>query len=179
MTKLDQMMNNLLLKLEMLAYWGKTTSWNPSVSSSAEAASVRRPAGDRELPHISFRKRYNETESPIGRLKIYMEAHALVEELSQTKDVEIKEETAEQRSRRMLSEGEGWSARDVANYFRCSATEVRRIRAEGGCDPESGMYTQDLNVLELYEKKVPMREIARLVGKSYTTVNRMIRRAEV
>ena len=159
-----------LAKLELLSY-GSTSSLRESKSPSTDVSQGgNQPPGEANPPHVWLRERYVESGTWPEKLHILKLAQTLYTELTQQKPVEVVAETATQRIHRILRDGEGWAARDVANVFLCSATEVRRIRVEHECNPETGTHLKELDAIAMYKDDIPKREIARLLKKPYPTI---------
>lgn len=78
-------------------------------------------------------------------------------------------ESREEWEARLLREGEGFEARDVAVKFSCATRDVTRIRAAAGRDPNLGK----VDVREL-AKTMTVREIAERTGMSKSAVHRAL-----
>jgi hypothetical protein len=84
---------------------------------------------------------------------------------------EIKTETLAELKRRILKEGDGWSAKDVALACRCTPTLVRRTREEAERNPEDGRVEGSLaHARELHAQGLSLRQIATLTGIPKSTL---------
>lgn len=92
------------------------------------------------------------------------------------------EETAAEMDERIIHEGEGFPAEEVAVRFRTGVRRVRRAREDAGREPAHGkeVVVEKLTTKERrkkvrqlrHEQNLPIRSIARIVGVDPGTVSR-------
>jgi hypothetical protein len=81
-------------------------------------------------------------------------------------------ETEDQMARRVIDEGEGWAAKDVAVAFRCSASQVRRWRLEHERNPETGRKEGSLaHARDLISEGLSLRQVAVLTSIPKSTLH--------
>lgn len=150
---LDLAMRDVLLDLALVSH-ARTTTWEPS-TSGGKPGSRDLTGGDKGASY--YAARYGEPfhrctatcrhrQQPAGtdpeRQAVLDEARA---ELRHLRGHEQRErptgETSDQRDARIVREGEGFPAREVAIRFRCGVTDVRRARNDAGREPDLGYPT--------------------------------------
>lgn len=159
-----------LARLELLSYG---TTWSPALTRVSERFGGDRPPGNPNAPHIWLRQRYLAAVNDSDRILVICQARAVYEELTTRKHILVREETAQERADRILK-ARGWPARDVAIALRCSASEIRRIRTDHGCDPETGE-PAILDAKALRAKGISFRNIAKLLGKPESSIRYQLR----
>jgi hypothetical protein len=173
---LDLLMRLALARLELLSY-GKTMSLSWSTSPTCEVAGGRCPGGAFQFgevsPHDYFATLYGACKTDSERLIVLCDCQDAYVILTTRKEVVICEETAEEWQARVLAL-HGWPPKDVALSLRCSATEVRRIRTENDCDPETGKPVI-LDAKVLRDRGCSWREIARMLGCSAGAIRYQLR----
>lgn len=107
-------------------------------------------------------------------------AAAEIESFTRRSAPPIAGETVEERDARLLTHG-GWAVADVAQVFRCSASEVRKVRRRAGLDVESGdplvrdalaVDERRRQVKARRDQNLSVRQIAEQLGIPATTVHR-------
>jgi hypothetical protein len=153
----------------MLVSYGPVQRWgrqSPSCEPRPE------PTGEGHPPAEFWIRRYLKAP-PDERAQI---AHAAEAELQawRRRDPElneIKTETLEDLKRRIIGEGEGWSARDVALAMRCTPTLVRTTREDAERDPEHGRPDRSLaHARQLRAEGLSLRQIAQITGIPKSTL---------
>lgn len=89
-------------------------------------------------------------------------------------------ETREQRDKRIVKEGEGFTVKEVALRFRCGERDVRRARADAEREPEFGREPEPTadakarrdRARELERQGLKLAQIARILGVHRSTVER-------
>lgn len=103
---------------------------------------------------------------------VYSQAQAEVEHWRRRPDPPPEGETLVQMIDRLIEEAEGWSARDAAVAFRCSATQIRRWRQERERNPETGSIEGSLqHARDLLRQGLSLRQVAILTGIPKSTLH--------
>jgi hypothetical protein len=159
----------ILAEMELLMH-GKTASLNSS-GRGGERNPV--PQGEAHPPAEYWLARFRGASFD----EISSVLHAARAELERIKrrdtTVVVQEETREEWETRLLRDGEGFEARDVAVKFSCAVQDVTRIRTRAGRDPNLGK----VDVRELAAQGLTVREIAERTGMSKSAVHRAIDRS--
>lgn len=178
---LEREMRRVLLDLEMTSC-GVTASFDSAGGGAFGSAPPK--TGDDDPPHIRYRRGWERAADDDERRRVLEQA---VDELDAIRKSRAGEgsETEVERTRRMLREGEGFTAREVAVRFGVTEAAVRRTRARHGRSPETGEVepmrpmpdaTPDERrerALLLYrEHRMSYRSIAVLLGVSHETVRK-------
>lgn len=190
-TSRDQQMRQILARLEVTSN-GRIYSYQPVGSKGAFQGSAP-TTGDSSPPHIRWAHAYNECVSDGERDRVIREANRELGELTCRPVRLVKGESVADRDRRLLKEGAGWSAREVADRFRVNLRDVWRIRREGGRDKDYGgaikgreaeskrlqRVERQRRVRELKERYPGMtaRQIGMHVGVDHKTVQQDLRDA--
>jgi hypothetical protein len=158
----------ILGEMELLMH-GKTASLNSS-GRGGERNPV--PQGEAHPPHEQWLAVFNDL-APFPHL-LRQAIHNARLELERIKrrdtTVVVREETREEWEARLLRDGAGFEARDVAVKFNCAVQDVTRLRTAAGRDPNLGQ----VDVREL-SKTMSVREIAEQTGMSKSAVHRSVR----
>jgi len=158
-----------LARFELLS-WGPTMQLDKTGHSRDYGHC---PPGESEPPHLYLRQRYDLAATDEERLAVVFEARSLYRDLTQRKVIVVHEESPAEFLIRVLG-AKGWPPKDVAIALRCSASQVRRLRTENGCDPDTGEICE-LDAKALRIQGMSWREIARLVGKPQSTIRYQLR----
>ena len=87
-------------------------------------------------------------------------------------------ETGEQMIERLIREGEGWEASDVALAFRCTPSLVRRWRTEHDRNPDTGRLEGSIeHAKDLIEQGLTLRQVAMITGIPKSTIHDHLDRA--
>lgn len=122
----------LLSQLELLSH-GSTASWNPAGGHTEPAAL---PFGENDPPHLRLRARYLAADSDEARTRAVNMMNKTLREFRGTgvDRSKVVGETREQEDARIVREGNGFTADEVALRFNCTPTRVRRVRLAAGRD---------------------------------------------
>jgi hypothetical protein len=126
------MIAQLLAELELLPH-GTTTNFGAGGGIPAS----RMPTGESHPPHEYWRERFKGAQ-PHEHSRLIEQAQAELQAWRKRPAIQITEETSEQYELRMIAEGEGWAAEDVAKSFNCLPKQVRKIRAKHDRLPATG-----------------------------------------
>jgi hypothetical protein len=158
-----------VLSAWMLVSYGTVQRWG---RQSPTCDPQPGPTGEGHTPAEFWITRYLKAP-PEDRAQI---AHAAEAELRawQRRDPElntVKTETLEDLKRRIIEEGEGWGAKDVALAMRVTPTLVRNARTEAEREPEYGRPDGSLaHARELRAEGLSLRQIAVLTGIPKSTL---------
>lgn len=194
--QLDAQMREVLRELELISHV-PASGYQPTgrSRSSDEPLGGSRPPGDHG--HTYYAQAYGPPFHPRsgrhpGCITDSQRAHVIENALlevdhlkGRTERPEPVEESAAQLEERMVREGEGFPADEVAVRFRTGVSRVRRVREAAGREPafgrllehESGLSTEDRRrrVRELRAENLPLSSIARIVGVDKGTVSKDLR----
>lgn len=176
----------VLLDLETCSN-GSVQAWNTSGGARGEKDHAL-PPGDPNPPHLIWRRRM-EASTPEKLPGLIGEARLELEQIrgyGRAAAPRPKGESRAEWEARLIREGEGFEARDVANRFRCGVQDVTRIRAREGRDPSTGKAVRLVEgsvearrerVVQMHRGGASTRQIARLVGVSQTLVMKWTKEA--
>jgi hypothetical protein len=126
----------LLAELELIAH-GSCQAWN-SAGGHGESTTVL-PFGELHPPHITLRILYIEQHTDAGRSSV---VKAMEDELEAVRGhvdrSHVVGESREDEDKRIVKQGEGFNADEVALRFNCTPTRVRRARLAAGRSPRDG-----------------------------------------
>lgn len=169
----------VLAELELISH-GTITNYNPSMSIGEKADP--RPPGGSGAEHIFWRHRYEQASTDDGRRKVIREAREELDKLRrQEPSTRSAGETTLERNVRIVKEGEGFSARQVAIHFNCGERDVRKARMAAGREPELGKQVSSRpqekaeKARELIGQGVSTREASRILEVGQTQIMRWIR----
>jgi hypothetical protein len=131
---LENEFKQILVGLAMLSH-GATQNWDSDGRGGYDAVS---PPGELSPPHLEFKYAWDDAGTLEELAAVVASAREYLETHRRRPEVEVEGETAAERDARMIDEGEGWSAKEVALMFRCAAADVRRARIVASRDPETG-----------------------------------------
>jgi hypothetical protein len=145
------------------------------VRSSNGSHESSRPSGDATPDAEYFRCRLDGAQTLSDALAAYLEARACLAGILRRTMATVTGETAAELAERIVEDGEGWEAEDVALALRCTPTFVRKSRLSLGRDPETGYSAPDGDpmavALELHGRGRSIRTIARLTGIPRSTLH--------
>ena len=165
----------VLARLELVSN-GCIYSYAP-VASKGGFSGSEPVSGDRHPPHIVYREEFEratEDEFP----GVLSRAQAELASLTR-RSAPVRLETVQQRDRRMISEGAGFTVLEVATRFRCGPKDVRRVRRQAGRDTETGNAVLPVVAVDKREKVRELkarhpgmsnRQIAQFVSVDHKTV---------
>lgn len=188
--ELDRQMRDVLAQIETCSHV-PAAGWGPKgrSRSSDEHPGGGRPPGD--TGHTRFAHAYGppfseatnaywQARTDEDRQRVLDEARAELAHIrGQTERPRVAGETSEQRNRRIVTEGEGFTVREVAIRFRCGERDVRRARTEADREPELGHEIESPDrhrVRELHGKGRTIASLTIQFGVSRSTVERWIGR---
>lgn len=179
----DVEMAQILTELGLLSH-GSVTRYNPS--SRGESIKVL-PFGEPNPPHLRFGRLYNEQTTDTGRAVVIERAAAELAQL-RGRGVDRSHVTGEsvvEFERRLLADGQGFTAQEVATRLHCTPTRVRRIRLANGRDADTGNPTstshvdedpnQRLAVCRMGAAGYTIRQIRHLTSVPTTTIHRWLK----
>lgn len=196
---LDAAMRDVLRELELMSHV-PASGYQPTgrSRSSDEPPGGTRPPGDKG--HTYFARAYGppfheRTPRYPGCLHDSQRAHVIESAQAEVDALKgraerprVVEESAEQLGERIVREGEGFSATEVAVRFRTGERRVRRVREAAGREPVygrpleagNGGMTADARrarARQLREdENLPITSIARILGVNKSTVSKDLRR---
>jgi hypothetical protein len=174
----------ILGEMELLMH-GKTASLNSS-GRGGERNPV--PQGEASPPVDYWLGRFRTAALEEVAGLVQAARHELERIKRRDTTVVVQEETREEWEARLLRDGEGFEARDVAVKFNCAVQDVTRLRRRAGLDPNLGEAFRPVDapleekkerVLEMRRAGVSTRQIAQAVGVHQTQVVRWVRSASV
>ena len=180
----DREMAQIIAHLSLLSY-GSTTAWNASGTTGKPGSRILHVAMLGEVAHEHYRDQYNSAATDHARDEIITDARRHLHAELKMRKVKVREETWAQLRERIVKEGEGWSASDVASALKTMERMVRKARVEMGHDPDTGLQSialmagaRKLRARELVEMEgCSARTAAFKLGVSYKTVLRDLGRA--
>jgi len=132
-------MRVLLTQLELISNGSiARMDGNSGGGSARHYADVIPVLGRHDAPHLYWRERWARATDDTEREQILAAAEHELRQTRHSSADRTLAETREQRDRRIVAEGEGWSARDVATHFRCGIRDVWAARRAAGRDEENG-----------------------------------------
>lgn len=185
---LEEQMQQVLIDLEVASN-GTTTNFD--TSGGGVFGSKVPISGGCDLrtdpPHVHWRRRWDGADDDAGRQLVLRGARDELRRLRRASPPPrgLKEETEAERDARLLRDGDGWRAEEVANTFKMTPSAVRKVRRRHGRDPERGTDDVDLpmpyGTLEerrvrarqlMNERGLSLRAAALKMGVSHETVRR-------
>ena len=135
----------------------------------------RRPPGDAHPPAERYRDRLQAATSPVEARRVLDEARAELERTLRRPLAVERVETAEEFAERIVLDGAGWTADEVALAVHCLPRFVRAARLGYGRDPEDGLTPPDGDPMavarRLYGEGRSLRTIERLTGLPRSTLH--------
>lgn len=123
---LEPQMRQVLLDLAMLGA-GRTTSYNPS--GGGGDYTPRAQTGD--APHLEYAARWNAADDDGERAAVLAAARAELDSARRSRAVPTAAESKQDRDARIVREGEGWPARDVAGVLSRHCGVAAALRLDG------------------------------------------------
>lgn len=135
----------------------------------------RKPTGDAHPPAEVLRDRLEQADSVIAARRVLDEARAELQRTLRRPFATQQTETADELAERIVLDGAGWLADDVAVAMRCLPRFVRASRLAFGRDPETGLSAPQGDPWEvarsLYAAGRSLRVIERLTGLARSTLH--------
>jgi hypothetical protein len=173
----DRRMRSVLIAMQCLSY-GSTTSWQ-SNTGHQKPTGGNRPPGDSQPLHQHWQIVYVMADGLDAREQVISDAtDALIEARVRTTPVP-QGETREQWEERLIKDGDGWPAREVAVRFLTATREVTKIRMRYERDPHMGRpLEQQASVPELIARGLSARQIAFITGKKPSSIQYHVTKAK-
>jgi DNA-directed RNA polymerase specialized sigma24 family protein len=159
---LETRMRDVLLQLALTSN-GRTVSYDSSGGGTPDYVLVddrgRAKLAQGDAPHLSFAAAWDSARDDVERAAVLKAARdELAGILKSRADHEAVESKAE-RDQRIVKEGEGWPAREVATSFRCGIRDVWHARADAGRDVEYGELRRNGRALTADERAAEVRRM--------------------
>jgi len=173
----DRRMRNVLIAMQCLMY-GSTTSWQANTGHQKPTGG-NRPPGDSQPLHTTWQIVYVMAVGFDAREQVIADAtDALVEARVRTTPIP-QGETPQEWEERLIKDGEGWPAREVAVRFLTATRTVTKLRMRYERDPHMGKpLEQQASVTELVARGLSARQIAFITGKKPSTVQYHVTKAK-
>jgi hypothetical protein len=135
-------MGEVLRGLEMTSN-GRTSTLDSSGLGTQDYVLVddhgRAKLGRGDAPHLTYAEAWNAAgDDQHRRERVFEEAKSTLEHILKSHADMTVTEPKDARDKRIIKEGRGFHARDVANTMRCGITDVWKARLAAGCDIEFG-----------------------------------------
>lgn len=172
----DRRMRSVLIAMQCLMY-GSTAQWNKS-GGHQKPTGGNRPPGESQPLHMIWQHAYV-LAAPQDREQVIADAtDALVEARVRTAPVP-QGETREQWEERLIKDGDGWPAREVAVRFLTATREVTKLRMRYERDPHMGRpLERQATIPELIAKGLSARQIAFITGKKPSSIQYHVTKAK-
>lgn len=175
---------SVILQLELTSN-GTTTSWDSDTAH--QHASSRPPSnGDPHPPHLRFQHEMNTARDDRELEAVVERAEAELSAIrhGHTTTTEIRPESQTELYARIVKDGEGWTAKEVAINMRCLPRDVTTARRSAGREPIYGRATKHTPAVDKAEQARVMRadgattrQIAEALDTHQTQIMRWIREA--
>jgi hypothetical protein len=163
----------LVIAYALLGY-GSTTRFG--VRRAADGQPL--PAGESDPPLDHWLELWAAAPSPHMRKLIVQAARSELAAWKRRPEPPPEGESGEEMIERLIREGEGWRAEDVALAFRCTPRLVRRWRVERERNPETGRPDGTLQqAQDLIAQGLSLRQAAMLTGIPKSTIHDSLDRA--
>lgn len=123
----------------------------------------RRPTGEATPTWESLARALDAAETVEEVVRVGQRVRAEVVAATRRTMVRSTTESATELAERIVGDGAGWPADDVATAMRCNVSFVTRARLAAGRDPETGLLPRDADPYELASE-------LRAQGRSYRTI---------
>lgn len=141
-----------------------------------------------DAPDLRYRGLWLAAVTDLQRAGVLRLARAELKAITRSRGDRTREESKADRDRRIVAEGAGLPAGDVAVWARCGVRDVHRAREAAGRDAQFGWPLQDVRELapvervaeveRLHGSGLSARQIERATGLSYSTVLRDLGRKD-
>lgn len=160
-------MRTIAVAYAMLGY-GNVTRYGSRRAAEGQPL----PGGESDPPFEHWLILWRSATSSSERCLIIQGARAELAAWKRRQDPPPEGETGEQMIARLIRDGEGWRAEDVALAFRCTPRMVRRWRTEHDRNPETGRIEGSLqDAVELVGRGLSLRQAAMITGIPKSTIH--------
>jgi hypothetical protein len=139
--ELETRMREVLLRLAMTSN-GRTAAYDSSGGGTPDYVLVddqgRGKLDPADAPHLTFAARWDRAVDDDERAAILKEAQEELDAIRRSHADPKAVESKDERDRRIIKDGRGFPASEVAIAIRCGVTDVHRARAAAGVDLEFG-----------------------------------------
>lgn len=183
-------MREVLLQLELTSN-GATAAYDSSGGGTPDYALVddwgRGRLGVGDAPHLTHRAAWRDARDDVERRSVLEAARAELAAIRRSRANQHAGEPQDALAQRIVQEGRGWPAREVAIAMRCGVRLVWRVRAAAGLDVEFGEPARDgramsrdelhAEIRRLHAKGMSGREIATALNIAHGSVRYAMARA--
>ncbi len=156
-------MRDVLLQLAMTSN-GRTVSYDSSGGGTPDYVLVddrgRAKLAHGDAPQLAYAAAWDRARDDVERAAVLKAAHDELQSILKSRGNPLVVESKEDRDRRIVQEGEGWPARDVANSFHCGIRDVWGAREAAGRDVEYGQLRRNGRALTRAELNAEVRRMA-------------------
>jgi transposase-like protein len=161
MSNLPREARQILARLELVSH-GSITGYNKSGGArTCEHPGGKRPAGEAEPPHLTFRARM--VDEPWKVWDLIEEAEKHLERI--VKGNPPKTEGISDRDI-VLNDAKGFSPKQVSQRYGYSESLIRKWRTQDGKDSEDGLEVREIAVPDRLAEAIAMRK----QGASFRTI---------
>lgn len=182
-------MRDVLLQLALCAA-GRTAAYDSSGGGTPDYVLVddngRGKLGAGDAPHLHYAAEWDAATDDEQRAAVLDEAKKTLDGIRRSSADPTVIEPKDARDRRIVKEGAGWPAREVAISMRCGIKDVWQAREAAGVDVEFGekkrngreLSREELNaeILRLHRRGMSGREIADALNIARSSVRYVIAR---
>lgn len=190
MEELETRMRNVLLQLELTSN-GRTAAYDSSGGGTPDYVLVddngRGRLDPADAPHLRYAKQWDDAEDDEGRRQVLARARDELEHIRRSHADPQAVESKQDRDRRIITDGRGFPAHEVAISIRCGITDVHKARAGAGLDLEYGearvngraltRAQRDAEIVVLRRRGMNPFQIASKLGIARSTVRDVLDRA--
>lgn len=191
MGDLKSRMRDVLLQLALTSN-GRTISYDASGGGTPDWTLIddrgRAKLSIDDAPQLLFAELWDAAEDDEQRAAVLKDAADHLRKIKRSSGDPSKEESRDDRDRRIVAEGDGMPARDVAVWARCGVRDVQKARQAAGRDVELGRPVRrgadlspaerDAEIARLTKERMNARQIAHALGLSYSTILRSLGRKD-
>lgn len=155
-------MRDVLLQLGMCAA-GRTAAYDSSGGGTPDYVLVD-DAGDAKLtagdaPHVHYAALWDAAGDDVERRAVLDAAIKELRSIRKSSGDRTREESAAERDRRIVKDGRGISAREVAVSVRCGIKDVWNARRAAGVDTEFGLEPHNGRELTARQRDAEIRRL--------------------
>lgn len=173
----DRRMRAVLVPMQCLMY-GNATRWDASKSAGKPTGGAC-PPGEAQPLHTIWQQKYVLAPTLEARERVIADATDALIRYRCGPRVDVEGETREQWEERLIKDGAGWDASDVAPKFNTGTREVMKIRLRYRRDPSTGQPIEGVTAAQLASEGLSARQImAVLPGTKAGTAQYHVNRAK-